>query len=228
MSPKVPKAYRDARRAEIQAAAVKCFMEKGFHNTTMQDIYEATGLSPGAVYNYFSSKEDIIVAAVKDFNDWSISSLETLTTNDPADSLMKYIRFWLSIIKQKEYRTNISVYLDLYSEATRNNDIREAVLKIHDTIHARLIELVKQNQRLGLFNPRLDPLAIARAIMSMLFGITIHKALEPEVDVDTFEQVCEAIIQNAFATPPTKRRKTSQLLSKINTAEKEYLDKHKR
>jgi len=61
MSPSVPKAYLEARTAEIIEAAIKCFMEKGFHNTTMQDIYDATSLSPGAVYNYFENKEDMLL-----------------------------------------------------------------------------------------------------------------------------------------------------------------------
>ena len=72
MSPKVPEAYLTARRNEIIHAASHCFAEKGFHNTTMQDIYDATGLSPGAVYNYFSNKEDIVAATVEEFSRASI------------------------------------------------------------------------------------------------------------------------------------------------------------
>ena len=66
MSPKVPEAYLEARRTEILEAAHKCFMEKGFHYTTMQDIYKAASLSPGAVYNYFSSKEELFAAVLQE------------------------------------------------------------------------------------------------------------------------------------------------------------------
>jgi len=208
MSPKVPEAYLEARRAEILQAASKCFMEKGFHNTTMQDIYEAANLSPGAVYNYFSSKEDIMIAAVKDFNEWSISSLESVISENPNESMINILRFWLSLIKHNEFSKSVSVQLDLYSEATRNNSIREAVLKNQDNTHALLIEFIKQNQQAGVINPRLDPLAIARAIMGMVFGITMHKSLDPEVDVDAFEQVFKAILNGTFASPPKKRRRT--------------------
>jgi AcrR family transcriptional regulator len=69
MSPKVPKAYLEARMAEIMEAAIKCFMEKGFHNTTIQDIYKAICLSPGAAYNYFENRDDILAAAIKS-EDW--------------------------------------------------------------------------------------------------------------------------------------------------------------
>lgn len=64
MSPKVPEAYPLARRAEILEADLECFMGKGFLNTTMKDIYRFTNLSPGAIYNCFSSKEDIVVLAM--------------------------------------------------------------------------------------------------------------------------------------------------------------------
>ena len=209
MSPKVPEAYKEARLDEILGAAYQSFMEKGFHHTTMQDIYKATNLSPGAVYNYFSSKEDIVVAALREFNDWSISSMTSLISENPDESLIKFIRFWLSLIKQNDNIKSFSVQLDYYSEATRNSKSREAVLKYQDTIHAQLIELIKQNQQAGIFNARLDPLAIARAMMGMVFGIAIHKMLDPEVDLDAFEQVCVAMIKGIFSSPPKRRRRTN-------------------
>ncbi len=202
MSPKVPHAYLEARRAEILEAAYKCFMEKGFHNTTMQDIYQATNLSPGAVYNYFSSKEDIVIAAVKEFSDWSISSLASLISENPDDSFTNIIRFWLSLIKQNDISENISVQLDFYSEAIRNSSIREAVLQSQDATHDKLIELIEHQQRAGMFNAKLDPLSIARAIMGMVFGIMIHKSLDPEVNLDAYGQVCEAMMTGAFSSPP--------------------------
>jgi len=60
--PKVSQTYLDSRRAEILDAALECFSREGFHRTTMQDIVEQSGLSPGAIYNYFASKEEIIEA----------------------------------------------------------------------------------------------------------------------------------------------------------------------
>jgi AcrR family transcriptional regulator len=211
MSPKVPEAYLQARRTEILEAAVRCFLEKGFQNTTMQDIYETTELSPGAVYNYFSSKEEIIIAAVKDFNDWSISSLDSLIAENPDESLIKVIRFWLAIIKQNETSKSISIQLDFYSEATRNNSIREAVVKSQAVTHIKLIELIKRNQQSGVLNPELDPLAIARAIMGMVFGIMIHKSLDPETDLDAFERVCEAIFNGSFSSLPPHETNRSGL-----------------
>jgi len=222
----VPQAYLEARRAEILEAAWKCFMEKGFHNTTMQDIYQAANLSPGAVYNYFSSKEDIVVASVNEFKDWMISSLASVISENPNESFAKVIQFWLSLVKQGDIGQSISVQLDLYSEATRNSYIREAVLKNQDATHAKLIELIKRSQQAGVFNARLDPLSIARAVMGMVFGIMIHKSLEPDVDLDAYGEVCEAMLKGTFSGPPVKSKKTRQLISKLHNTEKEYLKRH--
>jgi len=61
--PKVSEEHADARRQQIIDAAYRCFARKGFHQATMRDIYEEAGLSPGAVYHYFDSKDEIIRAS---------------------------------------------------------------------------------------------------------------------------------------------------------------------
>ncbi|MFL6796758.1 MAG: TetR/AcrR family transcriptional regulator [Xanthobacteraceae bacterium] len=48
------------RRAEIIAAAERCFVRSGFHGASMQDICHEAGMSPGNLYRYFPSKESLI------------------------------------------------------------------------------------------------------------------------------------------------------------------------
>jgi AcrR family transcriptional regulator len=228
MSPKVPKAYLEARRSEIIDAAFKCFEEKGFHNTTMQNIYDASKLSPGAVYNYFSSKEEIVVAAVKEFRIQSLIPLSSLISENPDESFTKYFQFLFSTIKQNDMTKRFSVSLDFYSEATRNSDIREAMIQAMNATGVKLAGPVKRKQRAGFFNPRLDPLSIAHVMVGMVFAGAVHKMIEPDFDMDNFGRVCKAMIAGTFTTPIKKPRKTDQLLSKLRTSEKDYLNKHSR
>ena len=60
--PKVTDAHRESRREQILIAAWKCFSRNGFHSTSMADVIREAGLSAGAVYLYFRSKDEIIVA----------------------------------------------------------------------------------------------------------------------------------------------------------------------
>src|SRR5262245_14232417 len=48
------------RRDEILAAAQRCFVRNGFHQTSMQQICAEAGMSPGNLYRYFPSKESLI------------------------------------------------------------------------------------------------------------------------------------------------------------------------
>src|SRR5581483_11495215 len=64
--PKVSQQYRDARRDQILNAARRCFLRDGFHATSMQDLFKESGLSSGAFYRYFASKDDVIIAIAED------------------------------------------------------------------------------------------------------------------------------------------------------------------
>ncbi|WP_027407964.1 TetR/AcrR family transcriptional regulator [Anoxybacteroides tepidamans] len=52
-------------RVELIETAMKLFAEKGYHATSIQDIVEAWGISKGAFYHHFSSKEELILSVVK-------------------------------------------------------------------------------------------------------------------------------------------------------------------
>jgi AcrR family transcriptional regulator len=60
--PRVSQAHLDERRAQIIDAARARFASHGFARTSMPDLVEASGLSTGAIYRYFASKDDIVAA----------------------------------------------------------------------------------------------------------------------------------------------------------------------
>ncbi|WP_431278234.1 TetR/AcrR family transcriptional regulator [Leifsonia poae] len=63
--PKVTEAYREARRNQILDAAVACFVRNGIHASTMADVIAESGLSSGAIYDYYGSKQELVLAAVR-------------------------------------------------------------------------------------------------------------------------------------------------------------------
>src|ERR1700759_1025601 len=64
--PRISAERRQANRAQIVAAARRCFSRQGFHQTSMPDIAAEAGVSVGAPYRYFSSKEEIILEIAGD------------------------------------------------------------------------------------------------------------------------------------------------------------------
>src|SRR3989442_3855443 len=60
--PKTSAAAKEARRMQILNAAVRCFAREGYYATTIEDLVTETGLSRGALYLYYPSKEAIYLA----------------------------------------------------------------------------------------------------------------------------------------------------------------------
>ena len=60
--PKISEQRREARRQEIIEAAQRCFAEYGYEGATVVRLEEATGLSRGAIFNYFPNKQALFVA----------------------------------------------------------------------------------------------------------------------------------------------------------------------
>lgn len=64
--PRLTEATKAARRTQIIEAAIACFLERGYTNTSMSDIIKASGLSSGSIYSHFSGKEDILTTAINE------------------------------------------------------------------------------------------------------------------------------------------------------------------
>src|SRR5579871_1553404 len=93
--PKITEAKRDARRQQILDAALRCFARDGFHNTTTADIVRESGVSQGALYLYFATKEDIILALADDRhqNEAIINALAQ-REQDPVQGLLSLIELY--------------------------------------------------------------------------------------------------------------------------------------
>ncbi len=66
----------ERRRAQLVDAAAKCFGANGYHRTTIKEIAEVAGFSPGLVYTYVKEKEDVLFLVI-------VSLLETYAREIP-------------------------------------------------------------------------------------------------------------------------------------------------
>ncbi|WP_276321323.1 TetR/AcrR family transcriptional regulator [Kocuria rosea] len=82
--PRVSQQYKDERRREIVAAASECFLEHGYEGASMHRIIAATGLSAGALYNHFPSKQELVAAAARAALDRVLAAAEDEPGADPA------------------------------------------------------------------------------------------------------------------------------------------------
>lgn len=191
--PKVTEAYLEARRQEILDAAIACFTRKGFHQTTMDDICREAGLSPGAIYRYFASKEEIIDAAVRDSSHSGPESggdfvrwieEEVARFDDFATLMNTFNRMSVRRYEKGSQAVEVEMNLRLrsWAEALQNPDIREEVQRRWEH-RLRLFEkIVRRAQKLGQVNPDIDPGAAARFILALSEGFKLLWTVDADFD----------------------------------------------
>jgi AcrR family transcriptional regulator len=101
------------RRERLINAAIAVFVEKGFHNATVREIGRAANMTQGTIYNYVSSKDDILYLVcdriVAEYNDQTRKALET--SRDPAERVRSAVRA-ISQVMYRHRREILLIYQD--------------------------------------------------------------------------------------------------------------------
>jgi AcrR family transcriptional regulator len=196
LMPKVTNAYLKARRQEIMDAAIACFARKGFHRTTVDDICEEAGLSPGAVYRYFSSKDDIIVATVEESVVRSAHFFQALAVEEDIFPVLEHmLEEHFQRLEQPERNTYYKVRMQLWAEAAQNPGVKERLQLIRHEAVQQYAAAIKKGQKSGYINPDLDAQAVSVAIMASLDGFVIHWLADPEMNIWHYKDVLVAMLR---------------------------------
>ncbi|MFQ5794970.1 MAG: TetR/AcrR family transcriptional regulator [Candidatus Bipolaricaulia bacterium] len=198
--PKVTEAHLEARREQILDAAAACFARKGFHQTTMQDICQEAELSPGAIYRYFHSKEEIIEAicggeSLQQSLDLIKAAKEREDTLQVFDELANA---FFSTLEDSDVDVKIRLSVQLWAEALSNPPIMEMLRSNFDSVRGAFTEIIHQAQKRGDINPALDPDAVARVMISLFDGLLLQKGMDPDVDVWKYVAVVKAMLDGSF------------------------------
>ena len=119
--PRISAQRRDARRQQILDAALALFSENGFHQTGMAEIVAATRLSRGAVYLYFSSKDEIIEALADDRHaSEALINLAAAQETDALAALRSLVAAYARALVEPGAQARRRVSVHGWAEALRN------------------------------------------------------------------------------------------------------------
>lgn len=130
--PKVSEEHRLARRHEIAQAALRCFARNGFQGTSMADIIAESGLSAGAIYGHYSSKNELIHLAITDVLDARFVEVAEARTLTPLPSPGEIIGLLLSGMKAQV--GDLGMLLQVWGEVAREPEL----LTMTDAIGTRV------------------------------------------------------------------------------------------
>lgn len=179
LMPKLTDQQTAQRRTRILDAAERCFGRDGFHRTTMQAICKEAGISAGALYLYFASKEALIEGLTSRDRD---EILAQFAAASGAGDFLGLIGALLENCILAQPREKAALCIEIGAEATRNPAIAQAMSRFDAEIHASIRHLIAQAQEAGQIEPvaPLDDIVAAMALIGD--GLFWRRAVDPNFD----------------------------------------------
>ena len=200
--PKVSQAHLDARRTQIVDAAIACFARDGFHRATMQDICREAQLSPGALYHYFSGKDEIVeaIAAERHYRESGFMELAEAAGGGVA-GLRALGRAFFRSLADPDERQRRRLGVQVWAEAIRNPAIHDIIMPGIDRPREAIAALVRESQERGELSGELDADSFARAMIALFQGFVLQQAWDERVDVEAYVATLEAIVDAVTREP---------------------------
>ena len=186
-SPKKWRRRAEARPAEIVQAAYQVFSEKGFAAARLDDIAARAGVSKGALYLYFETKQDIFEAVVKDAVAPNLGAIESLTEAFPG-TFEQLIRLMIPRVALLAEASNMGKVVKMVIGESGN--FPEIARIWHDDVVARgiglLTQVIKRAQDRGEIRPG-DPRDHALSIAGPLLAAVIFRETFVPVGAKPFD-----------------------------------------
>jgi AcrR family transcriptional regulator len=179
---------RNEKMNQIKRAALRVFARKGISRAKMIDIAEAAGVGKGTLYEYFPSKERLIVGAfgtvIEDFNRTVAAGMAEVAS--PREKLEAYIRASCEFYSKN--RSHLEVLFDIWGMAVPrvDNQILFADFKpAYEAALRLLTDVIEEGVSVGVFRPLASDSA-ASLILAMLDGL-VAQAVLGLTDIDDNE-----------------------------------------
>jgi AcrR family transcriptional regulator len=152
----------EERQQQILEAAISEFARHGFHATRMEDIARASGLSRGAVYLYYKSKDAIIEALLRTLFSWELRGARAILNRNgsASDRLLALTRMFADELDRMVVA--MPILLEFYAVAFRQADVREHIGAMFEPFRTPLASLIQQGIDRGEFRAG-DPAQVAVA-----------------------------------------------------------------
>jgi AcrR family transcriptional regulator len=178
--PRVTAAHEQEIRERIIVAALRVFGEKGFHGSTMQDIVRASGLSIGAIYTWFASKDELFMAACDLASGRGLGELAARIAagRTTAEKLAIAVAFFFDTAEGKEVDNlpgNAEFLIQAWAEAGSEPAARHMLMTRRQQLVVAGSMLLEEGIARGELPRWLDTVALARAYAALLDGMLLTR-----------------------------------------------------
>lgn len=162
-------------RGRILASAERLFAERGYRSVSMPMIAKASGITAGAIYKHFDSKEDLFFEAVAQR---SVQAVPLIAegNSDAVAALASIVAAYTS----HRLRLLRQLAVEIHSASVHNAKVRRLLSRSLERNIAQVGDTVAGAQRDGRIDPGADPKMLARAVMVFIMGLMHMETLLPD------------------------------------------------
>jgi AcrR family transcriptional regulator len=200
--PRVSEQHLAARRQQILDAAGACFVRNGFHTTSMQDVITEAGLSVGAVYRYFRSKNEIIEAIADSYSQQIGAVLETVTA-DPERPLIDVMRAAFEVMDANVGPDGaLRIAVQVWAESVRDERVAAIANRLIQRFRDVFIGVAKDAIARGELPAKTDPMAAGAALFALALGYGLQKLLTASPARETYLAGVRALLGSPSGDRP--------------------------
>ncbi|GAB4351052.1 MAG: TetR/AcrR family transcriptional regulator [Candidatus Abyssubacteria bacterium] len=169
-------------RSRIVRVAAELFRKNGYHNTSLNEVLKAAGLTKGGFYFHFRSKEelgDAVIDYMREF--WVNNVLEEVANENGA--IRKIEKMFEIMIDTHEGNVfhGCALLAVLTAEMMESqHPFSDRLRKIYRDWQSSITEILEQGKREGLFKESMNPKSLALLIIGTLQGTTMMAHLDEE------------------------------------------------
>ncbi|MFZ4173468.1 TetR/AcrR family transcriptional regulator [Streptomyces sp. HNS054] len=204
---RVSQQHLDARRRQILDGAAVCFARNGFHATSMQDVLKEVDLSAGAVYRYFSGKEELIAAIASEVLETVRGTLEQAARESPPPTPDVLVPRALATMRELRPTTLDTgewlfprLMIQVWTESTRNPGLTAVLADGYAEIRSAWGGMAQSYKDAGLLPEGADVDAMARAMIALVQGFAAQMALFGDIPPQALADGTRALMLIGRAT----------------------------
>ena len=194
--------HQTDRRAAILDAAERCFSRSGFHQTSMNDICQAAGMSPGNLYRYFPSKEAIIAGITERYRAQAAADFDAI---ENAPSFYEGLAAMARVYMVERSAEEVNLGMEIMAECRRNPAIAKLFHDFEADVKARLVRLLQTAAERGEINPSTDFEGAAAMLMVIGDGVQLRRVADRSFDVEKVLPLVFQITEHLLGNPAAER-----------------------
>lgn len=189
------KKQTENRRDTIVNAAIGCFIDKGFHATSMRDIAQAAAVSLGNLYNYFPGKESLIAEVAIQEQDELAPLLKALRDKNTAANLRveSFLRTYSALCSQREWAV---LAAECLAEIARNAELAPAFEENQLRTLSALEAAIEDGNAQGIFTPQVPAGIVAQLLLDSVESEAMRRVvMRRQSDANPNEALNKKLLQ---------------------------------